>query len=80
MGCHAAINYKEKDWRKKLNQALRGEDKDGKKGNGWCDVFFDNGEFTQRIGPGSLQGLIGDSRFHYWFCSRLRLAWSDLVG
>lgn len=43
MGCHAAINYKDKDWRKQLGAALKDE-KDGKKGSGWCDVFFDNGE------------------------------------
>jgi hypothetical protein len=43
MGCHAAINYKDKDWRKQLGTAMKNE-KDGKKGNGWADVFFDNGK------------------------------------
>ncbi|KAH8082201.1 hypothetical protein HD553DRAFT_67402 [Filobasidium floriforme] len=42
MGCHAAINYKDKDWRKQLGAAMKDEDKSGKKGNGWADVYFDN--------------------------------------
>lgn len=50
MGCHAAINYKDKDWRKQLGAAMKDEDKGGKKGNGWADVYFDNGEWC----PGSL--------------------------
>lgn len=44
MGCHAAINYKDKDWRKQLGAAMKDEDKSGKKGNGWADVYFDNGK------------------------------------
>jgi NADPH-dependent curcumin reductase CurA len=48
MGCHAAINYKDKDWRKQLGGAMKDE-KDGKKGNGWADVYFDNGGFLVRF-------------------------------
>jgi hypothetical protein len=49
MGCHAAINYKDKDWRKQLGAAMKDEDKSGKKGNGWADVYFDNGELEYGI-------------------------------
>lgn len=41
MGSFATVNYKDADWKKQLGAALKAE-KDGKKGNGWADVYFDN--------------------------------------
>jgi NADPH:quinone reductase-like Zn-dependent oxidoreductase len=74
MGCHAAINYKDKDWRKQLGAAMKDEDKSGKKGNGWADVYFDNGELE--YGIRSLRYLVKNRGADVnVLCSIVALSW-----